>query len=195
MIPIDGRSVPYRVSFANFNPLDNVAHVTLGCLPQDATSNPVVVADATLKQRMDDYIKSQLQLFDRAEAYSKALILAGYAGLFGVWSFAKDALTPRATEWVACLVGVSLLIYVTWEIVAMIYRVSVHSKFNMLIHKTPADFFQALDDFNREARSRMVRDIRAWRLTLGATVLFGYAGALLLLYNAAAKLFGLFTWP
>jgi hypothetical protein len=195
MVGIEGRLVPYRVGFANFNPFDTVAHVTLGCTPQEAPNSPEVINSDTLKQRMDDYIKSQMQLFDKAEAYSKALILAGYAGLFGVWSFTKDVLTARASEWIALLVGASLLIYVTWEIIAMVYRVTLHNRFNMLVHKTPSDFFKALDNLNQSWRSANVRDMRVWRLALGATVLLGYSGALLLLFNAAAKLIGLPPWP
>jgi uncharacterized membrane protein (DUF485 family) len=189
-----GGSPLYKVEWINFDPYLEF-QVSAGCSPLASGPAAVAADDAGMKQRMDDYIKTRLQLFDKAEAYSKAMILAGYAGVFGLWSFVKDVLTARATEWSALLVGISLVIYVTWEIIAMVYVVTMHDEFNRLALKTTTDFFNALDAFNNKLSSAAIQYTQVWRVVLGATVLFGYAGALLLLYDAAAKLAGMSQLP
>jgi hypothetical protein len=122
-------------------------------------------------------------------------MLGAYAGLFAIWSFSKDVLTSRTTEWVAILAGISLLIYITWEITGMVSRAIRHHQFNLLVNKSPSEFFKALDDLRGTERSRMIRDAWAWRVILVITVGSGYLAALLLLYNAAAKLIAWPQWP
>jgi hypothetical protein len=194
-IGIKDQPVSYKVSFVNFDPYDNVAHVTLGCVPNQIANGTTTENETALKQRMEDFIKSQLQLFDKAESYSKALILLGFAGTFGVWNFAKDVMSARATATTATLVGSSLLIYISFEIIAMIYRAQLQHKFNKLIHNSPSDFFVALERYNTDRRLAMVRDFRAWAISLVATLFLGYVGVMLILYNCLAKLTGLPPWP
>ena len=157
-IDIQGRRPSYRVMWVNFDPSDTISHVTLGCLPNEIAGSAGQADEAKLKERMDDFIKSQLQIFDKLDAYSKAIMLGAYAGLFAIWSFAKDGLTARTTEWVAILAGISLLIYISWEIVGMVSRAVRHHQFNPLINKSPSEFFKALDDLRLTERSRMIRE-------------------------------------
>jgi hypothetical protein len=77
----------------------------------------------------------------------------------------------------------------------MATRAFRHHKFNLLINKSPSEFFKALEDLRLTERSSMIRDAWAWRFILFATAGTGLAAALLLLYNVAAKLIGLPQWP
>jgi hypothetical protein len=77
----------------------------------------------------------------------------------------------------------------------MATRAVRHHRFNLLINRLPSEFFKALDDLRLTERSTMIRDAWAWRFILYATAGTGFAAALLLLYNAAAKLIGWPQWP
>jgi hypothetical protein len=190
MIDFEGRRVPYRVIFVNFDPFNDLTHITLGCLPSAEAGNGKEVSEAKLKQQMDDYVDSQHRLFERADAYAKAILLAGYAGLFGIWSFARDVLTATVTEWVALLVGISLVLYITWGIIQMITGTTRRYQFNLLVNNNPRDFFKALADRRATERSILIRDNRIWLFVLIPMVVFGYAGAALLLWKVAVKLLG-----
>jgi hypothetical protein len=188
-IEVDGRRSPYRVSFVNFDPFNDINHITISCLPND-TRGAGGVNDANLKEKMDEYIETQHRFFERAEAYSKAILVAGYAGVFAIWGFARDVLSARATEWSAVLVGISLLLYITWEIAQMVSGTLRRYRFNLLVNNDPRDFFKTLANHKATERSMLIRDNRNWLIVLIPTVVFGYAGACVLLWNVAAKLIG-----
>ena len=91
-IDLAGRRVGYKVDFVNFEPYDAVAHVTLGCSP-----NQPATADGQVDPaKINEFIRQQDQSFQKLEAYSKTIIVLGYAGLFAVWGFVKDHLSHRA---------------------------------------------------------------------------------------------------
>jgi hypothetical protein len=187
-----GAMVGYRVEFINFNPALEY-QVTIGCLPPEAVA-PSPSAD-DLKERMDNVVKSQLQVFERAQAFSNAMILAGYAGIFGLWSLSKDALTRTTIDVVALLVGVSLIIYVTWEIYGMIMRANSGFRFQKLIGKQPAEFFKLAVDYDTEQRKIGARVAVHWRFAVIPSIVLAYIGALILIYNFAANLLGMRLWP
>jgi hypothetical protein len=105
-IDLAGRRVGYKVDFVNFEPYDTVAHVTLGCSPNQPTTAGGQVDPA----KINEFIQQQDQIFQKLEAYSKTIILLGYAGLFAVWGFVKDHLSHRAIVTTAALVGFSLIV-------------------------------------------------------------------------------------
>jgi hypothetical protein len=186
--------VGYRVQFINFNPYQEY-QVTIGCLPPEEAPSPSGVSAAELKERMDNFVKSQLQVFERAQAYSNAMILAGYAGIFGIWSLTKDTLTKNTINVVAILIGISLILYVSWEIYGMILRANSSLRFQKLIGKQPAEFFKLASDYEADQRSIGARAAVHWRIAVIPSIVLGYVGALILIYNFAATLIGLRQWP
>jgi hypothetical protein len=191
MIDLAGRRVLYRVNYVNFNPYDNDAHVTLGCSP----FQPETAGGQVDPAKLNEFIQQQNQLFQKAEAYSKTIILLGYAGLFALWGFVKDHLSHRAIMWTALLVGFSLIVYIAWEIVAMAQRALVHHRFNKAISAHPADLAKAINDFDQQTRAIEMRSVAIWRVILVLTVVPGFVGAFILLYNVFADLTGLSAWP
>lgn len=187
-----GAVIGYKVEFINFNPAHEY-QVTIGCLPPEAVTASPSAAD--LEARMDNVVKSQLQVFERAQAFSNAMILAGYAGIFGLWSLSKDTLTKTTIDVVALLIGASLIIYVTWEIYGMIMRANSGFRFQKLIGKQPAEFFKLAVDYDAEQRKIGARVAVHWRFAVIPSIVLAYIGALILIYNFAANLLGLHEWP
>lgn len=89
------------------------------------------------------------------------------------------------------LLGVSLILYVSWEIFGMIQRAAGQARFLALVDKSPTDFFQIFGQQEAENRRIARRYFIAWGVILIPTIITGYAAALLLVYNAAASIF----WP
>ncbi len=154
-----------------------------------------IVATSGLLLKIKEFIQSQDQIFQKLEAYSKTIILIGYAGLFAVWGFVKDHLSHRAIVTTAALVGFSLIVYIASEIVEMNLRGLLHHRFNQTIKANPADPAKAISDFVEQARTAQTRATGRWRVILPLTVVPGFAGALILLYNVLADLTGLPQWP
>jgi hypothetical protein len=192
-IAINGKLVAYKVDFVNFNPFNERSQITLGCsfsVLGVAANQPI-----DLKERMDQVVKGQIQVYEKAQAYSNAMMLAGYAGIFALWTFAKGVLTTKTTNAVIVLIGFSLILYVSWEIVGMLQRAAGAAKFLALIEKAPTDFVQLLAKQEAEERRLSKHYILAWRIVVIPTIIAGYAGALLLTYNAAAGILGFTQWP
>ncbi|WP_158811993.1 hypothetical protein [Beijerinckia sp. L45] len=193
-IPTSAGAAGYKVQWVNWDPRADV-QVTIGCLPNQTVDPPTAMSAADVKQRIEDLTKSNLQIFEKAEAYTKAIILAGYAGLFGLWSFAQTSLTPREIDIVAVLLGVSLISFVTWEIFVMRQRAITHAKFNQIVDATPESFFTRLSKFEEGQRVKDRSLQKIWVASFYLSVLPGYAAALLLIYNVGAHLLSLPHWP
>jgi hypothetical protein len=202
-VAIRGTLYLYKVEWVFINPFDKVSQVNVAISRTDQPTWPLSNSqptntnqqDARQNNPFDQFIKAQLQLFEKGESYSKVIILLGYAGIFAVWNYVKDVLTVKGMMLSAISVGISLLVYVSWEIMLMYGRATAHNNFNRLIFKTPEEFAKAYEEFSENNRKQMVADVRFWRVMLLITIGFGYAGTLLLLYNAAAKLTGLPQLP
>ncbi len=67
-------------------------------------------------------IELNAKLFEKAQAYTNVIILAGYAGAFTVWSSTKQSLSAKANIVIAGLLAFSLLAFVCHEIYGMIQR-------------------------------------------------------------------------
>jgi hypothetical protein len=122
-------------------------------------------------------------VFEKAQAYSNALTLGGCAGIFAVWTFSRGVLTPRTTNAVIVLVGVSLILYLSWEIFGMIQRAAGAARFLVLVDKSPTDFFQIFGQQEAETRRIARCAFIAWKVVIIPTIITGYAGALLLIYT------------
>src|SRR5229473_781460 len=84
--------------------------------------------DPTELQPLDDEAKRQIDLaveiqiriiagaYEKANAYTNLIILAGYAGLFALWQFTKDNLSRTQVLVSALLTLTSITIFVLFEI-------------------------------------------------------------------------------
>ena len=190
-IDLAGRRVGYKVDFVNVDPYDAFAHVTLGCSP----NQPAAAGGQVDPAKINEFIQSQDQAFQKLEAYSKTIIVLGYAGLFALWGFVKDHLSHRAIVATAMLVGFSLIVYIAWEVGSMVQRTLLHKRFNQTINARPADQAKAITDYLGQTRAAEIRGTSIWLVVLVLTVVPGFAGALILLLNVFADLTGLPPWP
>src|SRR5258708_28488103 len=76
--------------------------------------------DDETRRIIDSVVDIQIRIiagaYEKANAYTNLIIVAGYAGLFAVWQFTKDNLSRKQTLISALLIIVSLAIFVIFEI-------------------------------------------------------------------------------
>ncbi len=65
---------------------------------------------------VDDIIKINSALYEKATAYTNVVILAGYVAFFSVWNNMKVYLTKSEMLQSASAVTFSLIVFISWEI-------------------------------------------------------------------------------
>lgn len=65
------------------------------------------------------------QMYQNAMQYTNLVIVAGYAGFFGLWQITKDVLKPWEIRTTGALMAISLFCFIAFEIYKMII-VAVH---------------------------------------------------------------------
>jgi hypothetical protein len=93
------------------------------------------------------------------------------------------------------LAGLSLIVYIGWEVGSMIHRTTIQLRFNRAIKDNPADQARAINDFLEQTRAGAVRGGRIWIVIQVFTVIPGFLAALILIYNVFAELTGLLPLP
>ena len=161
---------------------------------QDAQSKALAEQQEKVQKfLLDVYTKT----FEKAQAYVTVIILAGYAGAFAIWSATRAALPLKTNIVIALSLGVSLVVFIIWEVSAMIFRAINFQKFRPLILKKlpPEKFFEELKIIQDKEAIANVRLMRAWSIVLGISVCTALFAIGVLFYNFMAVLVGLSFWP
>lgn len=147
------------------------------------------------------------QEFERSKSYTTLVVSLGYAGMFGVWNYVSTAISPAATACTAILAGISLVLFVIYEVMKMFVmqrNVTLRFKLNSIepdFHDIDglSRFSEKLQTRREEMESARATSIRSlvsvWPYFFYPTVVTGFGAMFLLLYNALARLTGLPYWP
>lgn len=135
----------------------------------------------------DAQLKVVTATFDKAAAYSNLMLLAGYAGFFGLWQLTKDYLSKPQALWSAVLVLFSLAAFVIFEVVKMIIiHKGVMAQAAVLRseagRKSPQVLIDNLNKLSAVQERSSKRFMVFWAITVGFTVLTGFLGAGVLAY-------------
>ena len=69
---------------------------------------------------IETQIKVLSATYDKSAAYTNLIILAAYAGFFGLWQLTKDYLSKPMALWSALLMLISVVMFVFVEVVKMV---------------------------------------------------------------------------
>lgn len=162
-------------------------------------SDPVSVArfEEFAEKRRDILLEVSATSYERGTAYSNLIILAGYAGSFSVWALVKDddILSPRATAAVGTFLGLSLLVFVTFEIWKMIELSNRGIRVGTILRRKQSAeaFLRELAEF---CRSEQEQDLTVsaswWMANVWAAIIFAAPGITILFYSMLAPTMG---WP
>ncbi|QIF82567.1 hypothetical protein [Brevundimonas sp. 'scallop'] len=151
------------------------------------------VRDRARDARIDRLQARHLDAVSKGKDYTNFVIAAGYAAFFGLWAGVASDIGVRPRCAAAALMGVSLMMFIGWEILSMYQRGKAAKAFNDLCFDVlPRDEFEQKWDAAIATEHRISNwYIRAWTWVLWPTVATGLSGAAILAGAAAAKGFGL----
>lgn len=146
--------------------------------------------DRRLRER---FVALSSEAYGQAAAYDNAIIVAGYAAFFALWSGSAGDITRLARVTTLALMGISLLLYITWHMIQMLTRQSFD-------RERAAAFafqndFQKFDELWKDVERRrgigLQRVLRFWPYIFIPSLVSGFAGAAVLTYSALSVVLGL----
>lgn len=123
----------------------------MGWLQPAVDHQPGSVQDATTERMRSDIVEIQARVYDKAASYFNIIILAGYAGIFFVWTQSSEFLSKNAVAICALLMVISVLTFVLFEIAKMTFFAYTIIRFKgfILDPKSPFDIRQNVENFHR----------------------------------------------
>jgi hypothetical protein len=182
------------------NPFRGAAHASALLVEKQRQMQQEQVQKALQEQQekiQKALIEASSKAFEKAQAYTNVIIIAGYAGAFSLWSSTKAQLPNKANVIIALLLGFSMLVFVLHEIYGMIQR-SIHfHKISPLINmQLPSDDFIKEFEKLRSAEAKAeLNNNPIWIASLLGTIPTALAAIALLFYSYFAILVGWPLWP
>lgn len=103
----------------------------------------------------DKWVTSQAELLTRGRDYTNFIIVAGYAAFFGLWAGLAQDLSSLVRLSAGGLMSISLLLFVSWELVAMHHRIASANRLGRVLSETTYP-----DDFESKWRQACARNAR-----------------------------------
>ncbi|NGM86069.1 hypothetical protein G5B35_01980 [Parapusillimonas sp. SGNA-6] len=133
--------------------------------------------------------------YDKAIAYNNAVIVAGYAAFFAIWSATKPALTHWISIATALLMVTSATIFIGYEIFKMVQSsrslLSLRGIVNDVeARKSPSIFQSRMEAFEGSCRRQSLRYMKVWAVVLVVTVSTAVTAIGLLVYSYICALVG-----
>jgi hypothetical protein len=142
------------------------------------------------KDAIENTIKVSSAVYDKAAAYTNLIVVAGYASFFGLWSLTKPYLSPRWALIAALLMGLSMAVFVFFEIAKMIVATNVSVRASKALldfeeNSTAREVGKRLKEFTASNNHCTLWLARWWPWTLYPTVVLGFLGIATLLASLA----------
>lgn len=158
-------------------------------------------ANRKLQEQKEEIINSQIKLasaiYEKAITYTNLIIMAGYAGFFGLWSVTKDKLTPKRVFWSALFMVISLCSFVFFEVAKMIFTSCFMLSRNSAIKKLPnaqniESIINLLREHDKTTESRNVKFAVFWVIANIIIIPTAILGASILMYSFIVNLLALY---
>jgi hypothetical protein len=142
-------------------------------------------------------IEASTKAFEKSQAYTNVVIIAGYAGAFSIWSSTKAQLPNKANIVIALLLGLSMCVFIVHEIASMIFRAVWFRKIQPLINMNlPSDeFLKKFEMLKKEEGKASLNSTPFWILALALTIPTALGAIAILFYNYFATLMAWPMWP
>jgi hypothetical protein len=121
----------------------------------------------------------QKSSFDTAMTYSKTMLGLGYGGFFALWAGTKSHLGARTVLWSAALIGISLFLYVVFELTQTAVVSAAALAFTKAIYEDGESI--ATKGYQLRSSRNSVRLLSTWRYVFAGCTLIGLSGAVLLI--------------
>ncbi|HMJ50395.1 MAG TPA: hypothetical protein VK440_07510 [Burkholderiales bacterium] len=123
----------------------------------------------------NDIIERQIKIvsamYDKAVAYTNVIVIAGYAGFFGLWALTKQYLTSTQARLAALFMLASICAFVFFEVYKMVvstrellYRAKMFN--DPLVKNDPIIFSEKLREYEQNEKRHNVSFIWIWRIQI-----------------------------
>lgn len=142
---------------------------------------------------IETQIKVMSAVFDKSAAYTNLMILAAYAGFFGLWQLTKDYLTKQFALWSALLMLASVVMFVLFEVIKMVViQHNIMDRVKALkspeVQRDPRALEKAFAELGRVHERVLLHFMRFWVVALIFVIITGMSAASLLAYAFVAGL-------
>lgn len=148
-----------------------------------------VETDVLTKEATANQITLFSAIYDKASAYANLIVVAGYAGFFGLWSLTQPYVSKQSALWAALFMGASMVIFVFFEIAKMVIATVVTKHASETFLNFREDAYPA-DKYNRQVEVFKAVNARwnlwlarYWPWALIPTIALGAVGAGILLFS------------
>lgn len=137
-------------------------------------------ASVEYEKQVQVALELMARLHSNSVSYANLILVAGYAGFFAFWSTLENNLPKWLHALSGLLIVLSLLFFLTWEVVKMIWSAFTLRRIEHQMTQRPpgadtmTQFQQALNAYDRRVG-------RLWVWFLLPTIVFGLGGGLALL--------------
>lgn len=144
------------------------------------------------RRQADEAIETQIRVlsavFDKSVAYANLMIVAAYAGFFGMWQLTKDLLEKKVVLWSALLMLISVTTFVAFEVIKMIYiQHNIRLKLDLMkrdeVRNSPLALTKAFQELAQVQERVGLYLMGAWKLMLLVAVFTGMSAAGLIGYG------------
>ena len=159
--------------------------------PEILTDFMRAAASREQQRQADAIIETQIKIltvtYDKAVAYTNLIVLAAYAGFFGLWQITKEYIPKNLALWSALLILISVVTFVAFEIITMVYvhhnvQTTVAALKDPEVRKNPQSVNNALIEISLVHERVTFHLMRVWAMALVLTISTGMAGSGLLAY-------------
>lgn len=133
-------------------------------------------------KRLDKLVTVHAQLYSQGRDYTNFILVAGYAAFFALWSGMAGDIASHLRLWSGGLMGVSLLLFISWELVVMYNRMLAGNRLATVLAPSgyPDDFEARWDEAATAISRRELRSLRLWPYVFFPSVVTGLTGAAIL---------------
>lgn len=150
------------------------------------------VRDRERDARLNRLVARHGELTARSRDYANFILVAGYAAFFALWADVAQDVGLIARCATVVLLGLSLIVFIAWELAGMVLRVKAEKPFAVI--RDDVGYEEGFEDRWDAAVAESVR-LHApyqlcWPWVLGFTIVTGMGGAAILTGAALAKVLG-----
>lgn len=119
--------------------------------------------------------------FNKISEYNRLVIAGAFVAYFTVWSHIENYVDPKLHKWSVLFVGVSLVLFVMWEVGSNIYLIRTLRDEAELFNRSGKEYLEQKKKQESKERKAKIGIIPVWYAVLWTTIATGMAGAAILL--------------
>lgn len=168
----------------------------MGGTPEGVSAIEAEIAaeeERELKVLLEKRVKFAGEVYGVASGYDNAIVVAGYAAFFALWSGVSKDVGTVTRSLAAAMMGLSLILYIAWHLHVMLSRNRYDTKVGELLRSDASarSILHQWDKIDAQRQAASLRTRSLWPWIFQPAVVLGAIGALVLVLGCLANALGL----